>query len=193
MSPFDDDGKYGDVCWIDTGNSRCLCESLWPKLLEFLAAFKSHGNACIIVQPGGNLDGLILLGAGSIQITTAVMQYGYRIIDDLKAGLNFYLSEKGFRSVKEAVGLALETVSDTTDVLERDTVIFPRFLRERCIGCGRCVVSCADGGHQAISLNDQRKPMLDGKKCVGCHLCVLVCPQRAVRSSRKRIRKTRVG
>ena len=135
----------------------------------------------------------ILLGAGSIQITTAVMQYGYRIIDDLKAGLNFYLAEKGFRSVKEAVGLALETVSDTTDVLERDTVIFPRFLRERCVGCGRCVVSCADGGHQAISLNDQRKPMLDGKKCVGCHLCVLVCPQRAVRSSRKRIRKTRVG
>ena len=135
----------------------------------------------------------ILLGAGSIQVTTAVMQYGYRIIDDLKAGLNFYLAEKGFRSVKEAVGLALETVSDTTDVLERDTVIFPRFLRERCIGCGRCVVSCADGGHQAISLNDQRKPMLNGKKCVGCHLCVLVCPQRAIRSSRKRILKTRIG
>lgn len=131
----------------------------------------------------------ILLGAGSIQVTTAVMQYGYRIIDDLKAGLNYYLAEKGFRSVKEAVGLALSTVSETTDVLERDTVVFPKFLREKCIGCGRCVVSCADGGHQAITLNAERKPMLNGKKCVGCHLCLLVCPQNAIRSSRKRISK----
>ena len=131
----------------------------------------------------------ILLGASSIQVTTAVMQYGYRIIDDLKAGLNLYLAEKGFRSVKEAVGLALDSVSGTTDVLERDTVIFPKFLRDRCIGCGRCVVSCADGGHQAITLNADRKPILNGKKCVGCHLCVLVCPQKAIRSSRKRIRK----
>lgn len=75
------------------------------------------------------LDALefILLGAGSIQVTTAVMQYGYRIIDDLKAGLNYYLAEKGFSCVREATGLALESVSDTTDVLERDTVIFPKF------------------------------------------------------------------
>ena len=135
----------------------------------------------------------ILLGAGSIQVTTAVMQYGYRIIDDLKAGLNLYLAEKGFGSVKDAVGLALDSVSATTDVLERDTVIFPKFLREKCIGCGRCVVSCADGGHQAIRLSEQRKPQLDGKKCVGCHLCVLVCPQKAIRSSRKRIVKINHG
>ena len=131
----------------------------------------------------------ILLGGGSIQVTTAVMQYGYRIIDDLKAGLILYLTEKGFKSVDEARGLALESVSDTTDVLERDTVIFPKFHREDCIGCGRCVISCADGGHQAIRLDENRKPVLNGKKCVGCHLCVLVCPQGAITSSRKRIKR----
>jgi dihydropyrimidine dehydrogenase (NAD+) subunit PreA len=122
----------------------------------------------------------ILLGAGSVQVTTAVMQYGYRIIDDLKAGLNYYLAEKGFHSVDEARGLALSSVSETTDVLERDTVIYPKFHRERCIGCGRCVISCADGGHQAIHLNDARRPVLNGRKCVGCHLCVLVCPVKAI-------------
>ncbi len=131
----------------------------------------------------------ILLGAGSVPVATAVMQYGYRIIDDLKAGLNLYLAEKGFKSVKEVRGQALGSVSDTTDVLERDTVIFPRFRRERCIGCGRCVISCADGGHQAITFNAERKPALNGKKCVGCHLCVLVCPQRAISPARKRITK----
>ena len=129
----------------------------------------------------------ILMGGGSIQVTTAVMQYGYRIIDDLKAGLLLYLREKDFSSVNEVRGLALGSVSDTTDVLERDTVIFPRFHREKCIGCGRCVVSCADGGHQAIRLDEDRRPVLNGQKCVGCHLCVLVCPQGAITSSRKRI------
>ena len=91
--------------------------------------------------------------------------------------------------MREAVGLGLEFLSATTDTLERDTVIFPRFDREKCIGCGRCAVSCADGGHQAIQFGEDRKPRLNGKKCVGCHLCLLVCPQRAISPSRKRIVK----
>ena len=135
------------------------------------------------------LDALefMLLGGGSIQVTTAVMQYGYRIIDDLKAGLNLYLAEKGFSNVREAVGLGLDALSGTTDTLQRDTVIFPAFLKERCIGCGRCAISCADGGHQAIRLDEDRRPVLNGKKCVGCHLCLIVCPQQAIVPARKRI------
>lgn len=129
----------------------------------------------------------ILLGSTSIQITTAVMQYGYRIIDDLKSGLNRYLAEKGFSNVRQAVGLALDSVSASTNVLERDTIIFPKFLPEKCIGCGRCYISCSDGGHQAISMGADRKPKLDGRKCVGCHLCLLVCPENAIGTARKRI------
>ena len=129
----------------------------------------------------------ILLGGGSIQVTTAVMQYGYRIIDDLKEGLNLYLAEKGFSRVKEAVGLGLDALDATTDALERDSVVFPRFIRERCVGCGRCAISCADGGHQAIRMNENRRPLLGGRRCVGCHLCALVCPQRAIAPGTKRV------
>lgn len=133
----------------------------------------------------------LLLGADSIQVTTAVMQFGYRIVEDLQSGLKLYLAEKGFQNVREVRGLALDSVSETTDVLERDTVIYPKFHRDRCIGCGRCEISCMDGGHQAIRLNEERKPLLDAKKCVGCHLCILVCPQRAISESRKRVAKPR--
>ncbi len=132
----------------------------------------------------------ILMGAASIQITTAVMQYGYRIIDDLKSGLNYYLAQTGVASVKDLIGKGLDSISDTTDVLERDTILFPSFNQDKCIGCGRCVISCNDGGHQAIKFED-RKPKLDGSKCVGCHLCVLVCPQNAIRPASKRIKRHR--
>ena len=167
-----------------------------PIALRFIAELgqnpvlrRMHLSAMGGVENWSDALEFILLGAGSIQVTTAVMQYGYRIIDDLKAGLNLYLTEKGFTSVKKAVGLALDSVSASTDVLERDTVVFPKFHREKCVGCGRCVISCADGGHQAIRLNTERRPILDGRKCVGCHLCVLVCPERAITPARKRIQK----
>ena len=131
----------------------------------------------------------IMLGAGSIQVTTAVMQYGYRIIDDLKSGLNYYLAAKGLQNIEQIRGVGLEAVSDTTDVLERDTIVYPKFNLSKCIGCGRCAVSCADGGHQAITLTPERKPKMDAGRCVGCHLCILVCPQKAIRSSGRRVSK----
>ncbi len=117
-----------------------------------------------------NAREFLMLGGCSIQITTAVMQYGYRIVEDLKSGLNLYLKEKGYDHVKEVIGLGLDTLSAATDILERDTIVFPRFVRENCIGCGRCMVSCMDGGHQAITMDLNRRPVLNGKRCVGCHL-----------------------
>ena len=167
-----------------------------PIALRFIAELglnpslhSMHISAMGGVESWSDALEFILLGGGSIQVTTAVMQYGYRIIDDLKAGLNLYLAEKGFQKIKEIQGLALDSVSETTDVLERDTVIYPKFHRADCIGCGRCVISCADGGHQAIRLDANRRPVLNGSKCVGCHLCLLVCPAGAITSSGKRIMK----
>ena len=129
----------------------------------------------------------IMLGAGSLQITTAVMQYGYRIIDDLLGGLRGYMVEHGIRNLYQVKGGALRSIVPLDD-LERDTILFPEFDLDRCVGCGRCEISCYDGGHQAITFDPvTRKPKLNGKKCVGCHLCRLVCPAGAIGTAGGRI------
>ena len=127
------------------------------------------------------------LGCENLQVTTAIMQYGYRIIDDLKSGLALYLKKQN-KSLKDIIGSRINDVIDI-EKMERDIAIFPKFLRNKCDGCGRCYISCMDGGHQAIKFGDDRKPILDGEKCVGCHLCKLVCPNGAIVSSEKAVKK----
>ena len=126
----------------------------------------------------------IQLGCSNLQVCTAVMQYGYRIIDDLKLGLQHYMASRGISKLSTLVGEQLPNFSKPSD-LDRGTVVFPIFDNETCIGCGRCYVSCMDGGHQAITFGDDRKPHLVGSKCVGCHLCRLVCPTGAIGVSKR--------
>ena len=130
----------------------------------------------------------IQLGCSNVQVCTAVMQYGYRIIDDLILGLQRYMAKRGVTELQQLVGERLEKFLHP-DSLDRDTIIYPKFDKELCIGCGRCGVSCSDGGHQAIVFDrETRRPRLVGTKCVGCHLCRLVCPTGAIGVT-KRIEK----
>ena len=130
----------------------------------------------------------IQLGCTNVQICTAVMQYGYRIIDDLILGLQRYLAKRGVSQLHDIVGELLPSFLNP-DHLDRDTIIYPKFDKEQCIGCGRCEVSCSDGGHQAIVFDHAtRRPRLVGTNCVGCHLCRLVCPTGAI-GTPKRISK----
>lgn len=160
---------------------RLISELGWEEKLRGL-----HISGMGGIETWRDAAEFLLLGCTSVQVTTAVMQYGYRIIDDLKDGLNRYLKEKNYRDVREMVGQGLDSVHSSTDVIERDTVIYPKFDREACCGCGRCVTSCMDGGHQALRLDQHRKPVLDVRRCVGCHLCILVCRDRAISSGGKR-------
>lgn len=129
----------------------------------------------------------IALGCRNIQVTTAVMQYGYRIIDDMISGFKTYMRKHEINSVSELVGAAVDKVV-FADELDRKTVVFPRFHKNKCLGCGRCVISCSDGGHQALKLIDGCVQFIP-KKCVGCHLCILVCPGQAIDGGGKRIPK----
>ena len=131
----------------------------------------------------------IQLGCRNVQVCTAVMQYGYRIIDDLILGLQHYLAERGIDNLAKVVGEELPNFVTPTD-LDRETIVYPKIDRDKCIGCGRCYISCWDGGHQAISFDaDTRQPRIVGTKCVGCHLCRLVCPTGAIGTTKRILKK----
>ncbi|MER3631348.1 MAG: NAD-dependent dihydropyrimidine dehydrogenase subunit PreA, partial [Blastocatellia bacterium] len=120
----------------------------------------------------------ILLGAGSVQVCTAVMHYGYRIVEDLIDGLNNYLDDKGLESVGQLVGRSAERIKDWGD-LDLNYVVKAHINEENCIRCNLCYVACEDGAHQSIEFiesNGFRYPRVIEEECVGCNLCALVCP-----------------
>ena len=132
----------------------------------------------------------ILVGAKTIQVTTAIMQYGYRIVEDLNNGLMHYMEEQKVNSLEELVGKANKNIIPAED-LDRDYIVYPEINKDLCVGCGRCYISCYDGAHQAIIWHDdERKPECDHNKCVGCHLCALVCPVSAISKGEIVLKKT---
>lgn len=163
-----------------SGYSGAACK---PIALRFMHELKTNKDCKDIPISGmGGIETwqdaleFILLGATNLQVTTSVMQYGYRIVEDMKSGLAYYMEEHGIDKLEDLVGKALNQIIPAED-LDRDFIIYPDFNKEKCVGCGRCFVSCYDAGHQAIRWNDEeRKPELLEDKCVGCHLCLNVCP-----------------
>ena len=117
----------------------------------------------------------LAIGCRNIQVTTAIMQYGYRIVEDMASGLMHFMDEKGYNHLDEFIGSALPNLIPAED-LNREYKVLPAFDEKKCIGCGRCYISCYDAAHQAIDWNEKkRKPELNDN-CVGCHLCLNVCP-----------------
>ncbi|HEY0428168.1 MAG TPA: NAD-dependent dihydropyrimidine dehydrogenase subunit PreA [Pyrinomonadaceae bacterium] len=121
----------------------------------------------------------MLLGAGTVQVCTAVMHYGYRIVEDMIDGLNNYLDEKGFASANEIIGKSVGHVTDWGN-LDLNYKVVARVNNENCIRCNLCYVACEDGAHQCFDFQEaadgKRYPVVDEAECVGCNLCALVCP-----------------
>ncbi|MTH99520.1 MULTISPECIES: NAD-dependent dihydropyrimidine dehydrogenase subunit PreA [Alphaproteobacteria] len=115
------------------------------------------------------------LGCGTVQVCTAAMTYGFKIIDELTAGLSEWMDEKGYSNVSEVVGRAVPNVTDW-QYLNLNYVAKAKIDQDQCIKCGRCYAACEDTSHQAISMSADRVFEVKDEECVACNLCVDVCP-----------------
>jgi len=120
----------------------------------------------------------MLLGATTIQVCTAVMTHGFRIVEDMIDGLNNWMDEKGFQTTNDFIGKSVPYLSKWGN-LDLNYHVVANIDQEKCINCGRCYIACEDTSHQAISLepgDPYNKYTVKEEDCVGCNLCTLVCP-----------------
>lgn len=120
----------------------------------------------------------MLLGASNVQVCTAAMKHGFRIVEDMCEGLNNWMDEKGFETIDAFIGKSVSTVTHWED-LDINFHIVANINQDKCIHCGLCYIACEDTSHQSINLA-YGKPYntysIKEDECVGCNLCKIMCP-----------------
>ena len=119
----------------------------------------------------------MVLGAHNVQVCTAVMTYGFKIVEEMISGLNNWMDGAGYDRLDQFIGKAVPNVSDW-QYLNLNYIAKANIHQDLCIKCGRCHIACQDTSHQAITetVNGQRHFEVIDEECVGCNLCVSVCP-----------------
>jgi dihydropyrimidine dehydrogenase (NAD+) subunit PreA len=119
----------------------------------------------------------IALGSGTVQVCTAAMVYGFKIVQEMITGLEAFMDERGYTRVSDFVGAAVPNVTDW-QYLNLNYAVKARIDQDLCIKCGRCHVACEDTSHQAIThlVDGVRHFEVIDEECVGCNLCASVCP-----------------
>ena len=156
-----------------------------PIALKFLASIAKNEftNKVPISGIGGistwkDAAEFMLLGSTSVQVCTAAMKHGFRIIEDLCEGLNNWMDEKGFATIYDFIGKSVPTLTHWED-LDINYHHIAKIDQNKCIHCGLCYIACEDTSHQSINL-EYGKPYntytVKEEECVGCNLCQLMCP-----------------
>lgn len=121
----------------------------------------------------------MLMGASNVQVCTAAMHHGFRIVEDMIDGLSNYMDEKGLASLDQLIGQTVPKYSDWGD-LDLTYRVAAKINNDVCINCNKCYIACEDTSHQCIDMlkdedgNDILRVREDD--CVGCNLCSIVCP-----------------
>jgi len=122
------------------------------------------------------------LNAGTVQVCTAAMHYGFKIVEDMIDGMSDWMDDKGYARISDFQGLAIPNISDWQH-LNMNFESVARIDQEKCIKCGLCHIVCEDTSHQAVSADrkdGERFYDIIDAECVGCNLCMHVCPENCI-------------
>ncbi|WP_374646986.1 NAD-dependent dihydropyrimidine dehydrogenase subunit PreA [Tabrizicola sp.] len=114
------------------------------------------------------------MGAGNVQVCTAAMTYGFKVVQEMISGLSQYLDEKQM-ALSDLVGRAVPNFVEWQH-LNLNYVTKAQIDQDLCINCGRCYAACEDTSHQAIAMSPERIFTVKDEECVACNLCIDVCP-----------------
>jgi dihydropyrimidine dehydrogenase (NAD+) subunit PreA len=117
----------------------------------------------------------ITLGCGNVQVCTAAMTYGFKVVQEMITGLSQWMDEKGHSTIQDFMGAAIPNTTDWKN-LNLNYIAKAEINQAACISCGRCYAACEDTSHQAIAMSDDRTFTVIDAECVACNLCVEVCP-----------------
>ena len=117
----------------------------------------------------------ITLGCGNVQVCTAAMTYGFKVVQEMITGLSQWMDEKGHTTIQDFMGAAIPNTTDWKH-LNLNYIAKAEISQADCISCGRCYAACEDTSHQAIAMSDDRTFTVIEAECVACNLCVEVCP-----------------
>jgi dihydropyrimidine dehydrogenase (NAD+) subunit PreA len=120
----------------------------------------------------------MLLGATNVQVCTAAMNHGFRIVEDMIEGMSNWMDEKGFTQLTDFIGKSVDTITHWED-LDINYHHIAQINQDKCIHCGLCYIACEDTSHQSINIekgNPYNKYTIKEEECVGCNLCQIVCP-----------------
>lgn len=138
--------------------------------------------ACGGISSGFDAAEFMLLGAPVVQVCTEVMLRGVGVIDRLKQELRQFMGWHGFAGLADFIGACRDRVT-SFGALDANCRALPQVDPGRCIRCGACVLSCRDGGYQAVTLASNGV-FVDASACSGCSLCAQVCRAGAIRMVR---------
>ncbi len=134
-----------------------------PIALHLVQQVTSDPEVALPVSGIGGISGwrdaaeFILLGCHSVQLCTAPMHWGFRMVEDMIDGLKNWMDEKGFKTIEDFRGLSIPRVTDWKN-LNLNYKIVARINADRCIGCELCYIACWDGAHQCIHIDGHATP-----------------------------------
>ena len=135
-----------------------------PIAMNMVQQVMSDPNAALPMSGIGGIANwkdaaeFILLGSGTVQVCTAAMHYGYRIVEDMIDGLSNWMEEKGFLTIEDFRGLSIAKVTEWKH-LDLNFKVVAHIDESKCIGCDLCYTACWDGAHQCIHVDRVSGPV----------------------------------